>query len=179
MGRLLDVSSPHGLGEVLDGRVTLDEAMRDVEVGQPPSGGAVAPGGAVSTVVATRGTGALSVLLSGDGVDNPPAVLAGAPMAELLRTVADEYDYVLIDTPPPLAVSDAMPLFPLVDGVIIVARVGHTRDQSAQRLVQLLGRTASAPLLGVVANCVAPKDIERYGFSRAPAPRGARKRFSR
>jgi Mrp family chromosome partitioning ATPase/capsular polysaccharide biosynthesis protein len=181
MGRLLGVDSPHGLGEVLTGRVTLEEAMCDVEPPKPtPDEGAVAAGGAISTVVATRGTGALSVLLSGDRVDNPPALLAGAPMADLLRSIADDYDYVLIDTPPPLSVSDAMPLFPLVDGVIIVARVNHTRDQSAQRLGQLLGRTASAPLLGVVANCVAQKDIERYGFSRAPAPRGAgRKRFGR
>ncbi|HMD56058.1 MAG TPA: Wzz/FepE/Etk N-terminal domain-containing protein [Solirubrobacteraceae bacterium] len=178
MGRLLDVSSPHGLGEVLMGRVSLDDAMRNVEPLQPAVSD-VASAGAVSTVVASRSTGELSVLLAGEGVDNPPALLASPQMADLLRALAEEYDYVLIDGPPPLAVSDVMPLLPLVDGMIIVARIGHTRDQSAQRLGQVLGRTASAPLLGVVANCVTSKDMERYGFSVAPTQRGARGKLFR
>lgn len=180
LGRMLDVSSPHGLGEVLTGRVTLEEAMRTVEAPLPARDAGAAQAAPVSTVVTTRNTGALSVLLSGEQVDNPPALLASQEMADLLRTVYEEYDYVLIDAPPPLAVSDVMPLLPLVDGIVIVARVGHTRDQSAERLVQVLGRTASAPLLGVVANCVTQKDIERYGFLRAPAAGGAsRKLFGR
>jgi Mrp family chromosome partitioning ATPase len=94
----------------------------------------------------------------------------------MLRSIADEFDYMLIDAPPPLEVSDVVPLLPVVDGVLIVARVGHTRDVSARRLAQLLRSTASAPLLGVVANCVPRKDIKRYGFASAPtAPRQRRK----
>lgn len=89
-------------------------------------------------------------------------------MGELLRSLAEELDYVLIDAPPPLEVSDVMPLLPAVDGIILVTRIGHTRDVSAQRLAQLLARTVSAPLLGIVANCVPRKDIERYGFAWAP-----------
>jgi Mrp family chromosome partitioning ATPase len=180
LGRMLDVSSPHGLGEVLTRQVTLDEALRDVEAAPAALDGR-APGDAgTSTAVASRSTGSLSVLLAGEGVDNPPALLASAEMADLVRAMSDEYDYVLIDAPPPLAVSDVMPLLSLVDGVVLVARVNHTRDQSARRLVQVLGRTATAPLLGVVANCVSDKDIERYGFLRAPsAPGASRKLFGR
>jgi hypothetical protein len=48
---------------------------------------------------------------------------------------------------------------------VIVARVGHTRETSAQRLVQLLGNASSATLLGTAANGVATSDIHRYGFS--------------
>jgi Mrp family chromosome partitioning ATPase/capsular polysaccharide biosynthesis protein len=180
LGRMLDVSSPHGLGDVVTHRVTLDEAIRDVEPVSPLIDGAAPGVAAASTVVASRSTGALSVLLAGDGVENPPALLASTAMADLVRSISEEYDYVLIDAPPPLAVSDVMPLLPLVDGVLIVARVHHTRAQSARRLVQVLGRTASAPLLGVVANCVSDKDIERYGFLRAPSsPRTSRKLFGR
>ena len=58
-----------------------------------------------------------------------------------------------------------MPLLHLVDGIVIVARVGHTRQASAQRLVELLERSPSAPVLGVVANDVAPKELSRLGFS--------------
>jgi Mrp family chromosome partitioning ATPase/capsular polysaccharide biosynthesis protein len=183
LGRLLDVDSPHGLGDVLMGRAALDEAMREVAPSAPevPAGGpdGAAPGGISTTVVAQRGTGSLSALLAGDAIDNPPALLASVQMADLLRAVSDVYEFVLIDAPPPLSVSDVMPLLPLVDGVILVARIGHTGTQAAQRLVQVLGRTTSAPLLGVVANCVAPKDLERYGFSPAPAPRRGRKRSRR
>ncbi|HEX8715210.1 MAG TPA: hypothetical protein VF706_06530, partial [Solirubrobacteraceae bacterium] len=78
----------------------------------------------------------------------------------------DDFDYVLIDAPSPLEVSDVIPLLKLVDGVVVVARAGHTRETSAQRLVQVLGQ-AGAPVLGTVANCLARKEIERYGFSSA------------
>ena len=175
LGRMFDVSGSGGLAEVLTGAMSIEEAMQSVAPPHPASSpNPQAPAAGVSTLVASRGTGALSVLLSGEAVDNPPALLARPAMGELLRSLADEYDYVLIDTPPPLEVSDVMPLLSLVDGIIIVARVGHTRDQSARLLAQLLGRTASAPVLGVVANCVASKDLERYGFSRAPT--GQRRR---
>jgi Mrp family chromosome partitioning ATPase len=71
---------------------------------------------------------------------------------------------VLIDSPTPLLVSDAMPLLPLVDGILVVVRLGHTREISAKRLMQVLTQTPSAPILGVVANDVSRADLERYGF---------------
>jgi Mrp family chromosome partitioning ATPase len=100
-------------------------------------------------------------------------------MERLLRSVADEFDYVLIDAPPPLEVSDVMPLLRIVDGLIVVGRIGHTRHISAERLAQLLQRTASAPTLGAVANCVPRKDIERYGFAWAPQEQPRRKLIRR
>ena len=91
-------------------------------------------------------------------------------MGELLRSLAEDHDHVLIDASSPLEVSDVMPLLGVVDGIVVVARIGHTREGSAERLVQLLGHTQSSPLLGIVANCAAQKDIERYGF--VPSPNG-------
>jgi len=169
--RLLDVNGPYGLADVLAGKVRLDEAMQQVAVAAPMGVGANSPEpvGGVSTVVESSGVGSVSVLVGGGAVANPPALLASGQMRELLRSVADDFDYVLIDAPPPLEVSDAMPLLPAADGIVMVARIGHTRDVSAQRLAQLLGRTASAPLLGAVVNCVPRKDIERYGFAWAPS----------
>jgi Mrp family chromosome partitioning ATPase len=129
--------------------------------------------------VESSGVGSLSVLVGGGEIANPPALLAGHGMGELLRSAAGEYDYVLIDAPPPLEVSDAMALLQVVDGIVLVARIGQTRDVSAQRLAQLLQRSASAPLLGAVANCVPRKDIERYGFAWAPSQRGRSRLISR
>jgi Mrp family chromosome partitioning ATPase len=89
-----------------------------------------------------------------------------------VRSAAEEFDHVLIDAPPPLMVSDAMPLLGVVDGIVLVARVGHTRDASARRLVQLLARHPSASVLGVVANDVTRADMQRYGFSLGYTHRG-------
>jgi Mrp family chromosome partitioning ATPase len=136
-----------------------------------PAADSAAGDGGVSIATEPDNAGSVSVLLSGGPVGNPPALLASDATGPLLRSIADDFDYVLIDAPPPLEVSDVMPLLHLADGIITVVRIGHTHDNSSQRLVQLLRHTASAPVLGAVANCVPRKDIERYGFSWAPTER--------
>lgn len=166
--KLLDVDGSHGLAEVLAGTLPIGEALQRVESGHPgtdtnPMGSAEG----VATVVKSRAMVLVSVLVSGGAVANPPALLAGRTMAGLLRSVSDDFDYVLIDTPPPLEVSDVMPLLHMVDGIVIVARVGHTSEMSAHRLAQLLTRASGAPVLGIVANDVPLADIEAYGFSSA------------
>jgi polysaccharide biosynthesis transport protein len=179
-GRLLDVEAPRGLADVLAGAVPLTAAMQPVPASTPAAARAepLADPAGVSTVVEPAGQGSISALVGGGEVANPPALLESEGMRELLRSVAEDYDYVLIDAPPPLEVSDAMPLLTLVDGIVLVARIGHTRRVSALRLAQLLGRTASAPVLGAVGNCVPRKDIERYGFVWAPTVRGGRRKLS-
>ena len=92
-------------------------------------------------------------------------------MGELLQTLGRDFDNVLVDAPPPLQVSDVMPLLPAVDGIVIVARIDHTRESSARRLIQLLGRTPSAPILGVVANAVKSRDMQKYGYSSGSGKR--------
>jgi len=168
LARLLAVNSPHGLADVLAGTQPLAGAMQQVERVSPVLDAAAATeagAGSVATLVGTSDVGSLSVLVGGTSVSNPPALLARPAMTELLRSLSYEYDYVLIDAPPPLQVSDVLPLLGTVDGIVIVARAGHTRETSAQRLMQLLGRTSTAPLLGIVANAVSRADMERYGFS--------------
>jgi polysaccharide biosynthesis transport protein len=177
--RLLDANGPYGLADVLAGKVSVEEAMQSVTAAAHlgVGAGSADPVGGVSTVVESSGMGSVSVLVGGGAVANPPALLGGREMTELLRSFADDFDYVLIDAPPPLEVSDAMPLLAAVDGIVMVARIGHTRDVSARRLAQLLGRAASAQLLGAVVNCVPRKDIERYGFAWAPTGRNGRRKL--
>jgi Mrp family chromosome partitioning ATPase/capsular polysaccharide biosynthesis protein len=168
--KLLDGEARYGLTDVLAGTIAVDEAMQRVK--SLPQASSNSAGGAVG--VATMLDGSVSVLVSGKAVANPPALLAGHGMADLLRSVAEDFDYALVDAPSPLAVSDVMPLLHLVGGVVLVARVGHTREVSAQRLVQLLKSVSSAPVLGVVANNVSRADLARYGFSSAQSKRGWR-----
>jgi polysaccharide biosynthesis transport protein len=167
LARLLGVNGPSGLAEVLAGEVDYGVAMQSARTRSL----AVEPkdtDGGVSTIVQSESVGSVSVLVSGGRVANPPALLARPTMKDLLSSVADEFDYVLIDAPPPLEVSDALPLLTAVDGIVIVARAAHTGEVSARELMQLLSRLASAPVLGVVANCVPQKDMQRYGCSSMP-----------
>jgi Mrp family chromosome partitioning ATPase len=172
---LLDVTRSVGLGEVLAGTLPVDDALQ--RVASIHAGVSVeTPGaaGEVATAVQAPNKGSVFVLTSGEAVANPPALLASRTMAGLLDSIAEDFDRVLIDAPPPLEVSDVMPLLHSVDGIVIVARMGHTRVTSAQRLAELLKHTASAPVLGVVANHVPRADIERYGFSPTSARRRRR-----
>jgi Mrp family chromosome partitioning ATPase len=84
-------------------------------------------------------------------------------MAELLAWAAEHYGLVVIDTPPVGVVSDAMPLLPRADGVVLVSQLGrHTRDTAAFLRQRLDG--VNAPLLGVVANGVRVKGRNGYGY---------------
>jgi len=167
---LLSLGSQRGLAEVLTGGVTMEGAMQSVGLMEPdvsidaPAAELGATG--VSTMTRARQSGSLSVLAGGSGAANPPALLASTAMEQLVRSAAEDFDYVLIDAPP-LQVSDAMPLLRMVDGIVLVARLEHTREPSAQRLTQLLSRSATAPVLGVVANAVSRGEIRRHGFSSA------------
>lgn len=177
--RLLDLGGQYGLADVLTGRMPLEEAMQTAKSSADRGAGTATEtahaAGGVSTVVESARLGSLSALVGNGGVANPPALLAGEPMTDLLRSVSSEYDYVLIDVPPPPEVSDAMPLLEQVDGIVIVARIGHTREAAAERLAQILDRTLSAPVLGAVVNCVPRKEVEHYGFSVAPMPQRRRR----
>jgi polysaccharide biosynthesis transport protein len=167
--RLLNASGAYGLADVLTGRVPVDEALQAVRPHRRGFATGAGNGQAgVATMVEEQSMGSLSLLAAGSG-PNPPAMLEHG-MGELLRSLAEDHDHVLIDASSPLEVSDIMPLLGEVDGIVVVARIGHTREGSAQRLVALLSHTPSSPLLGVVANCAAQRDIERYGF--VPSPNG-------
>jgi Mrp family chromosome partitioning ATPase len=126
-------------------------------------------GAAVATMVESHSVGSLSLLASGGEVPNPPALLAGTPMTQLLQSLGSDHESVLVDAPSPLEFSDAMPLLPAVDGIVLVARIGHTREASARKLVELLAHVSCAPVLGAVVNCVSKRDLDRYGFSAREA----------
>jgi Mrp family chromosome partitioning ATPase/capsular polysaccharide biosynthesis protein len=172
--RLLGIEGDGRLGAVLSGRLGMEEAAQRVAPGLGPQLAAESQHGGAAVAQAEAGS---LFLLGGDrSVPNPPALLGGAVTAELLTSLGQRFDYVLVDAPSPLEVSDVIPLFSLVDRIVVVARVGNSREISAQRLRQLLAAPSCAPVAGVVANFVAPAELKRYGFSTvgAGAWRGGR-----
>jgi Mrp family chromosome partitioning ATPase/capsular polysaccharide biosynthesis protein len=165
LSRLLGLDGTRGLADVLAGTVSVEDAMQRVTPAHPVGvPDASESGGGVVTAVESR-AGSLFLLAGDRSVANPPALLAHESFPGLLNSLAADFDSVLIDAPSPLEFSDVMPLLGVVERIVIVARVGHTREIAAQRLVGMLANVSSSPVLGVVANNVARADSERYGFS--------------
>ena len=93
----------------------------------------------------------LLVLTSGPVPPNPAEILASQKMAEVLEMLRARADYVLIDTPPVIAVTDAAVLASRVDGVFLVVNAGKTRRDLAVKARDIL-QQVNANLLGVVLN---------------------------
>jgi Mrp family chromosome partitioning ATPase len=151
---------------MLTGRLDFDAAAARVLPAVSPSEHSRADDVQHGVATAVQAEAGSLFVLGGDAsVPNPPALLAQQATAELLRSLAGSFDSVLIDAPSPLEVSDVIPLLGIVDRIVVVARVGHSREASAQRLRELLEHPSSAPVAGVVANFVASGELKRYGFS--------------
>lgn len=129
--------------------------------------------GSVAAMTIARGSAArpgsefapVHLLPAGTAPPNPAALLAAVRTRQLIEEISDSHDVVIIDTPPVLAVSDAMALVPLADAVILVCRIGQTTRDEAERLVDTLQRIPDAQLTGVVANDeVASAGGNRYGY---------------
>ena len=93
----------------------------------------------------------LDILTSGPTPPNPLELLSTEAFDSLLETLKSEYDYILIDTPPINAVSDALVVAPKTDGLLLVVRAGYTRRDS---LKQTIGAAefANINILGAIMN---------------------------
>lgn len=93
----------------------------------------------------------LSVLTSGPIPPNPAELLGSKAMEQFLEEAKEEYDVVLFDTPPVLAVTDAQILANRTDGVLLVVYSGKTEMEEATKAKDLL-TAAKGKLLGMVLN---------------------------
>jgi capsular exopolysaccharide synthesis family protein len=83
----------------------------------------------------------------------------------LLREIAQEFDYVIIDSAPVMAADDVTSLAPAAQGVIFVIRAQHTSARVARAALDLLYQR-NVNVLGVVFNAVNPNIGEYYYYSR-------------
>ena len=103
----------------------------------------------------------LDVLLSGDVPPNPSELLGSEKMQKLIESMAKQYDYILVDTPPVNMVSDACVVANLLDGVLFVVRQGQSRKDTVKEAVKNLQLTG-AKTLGFVLNGVELDADKRY-----------------
>lgn len=104
----------------------------------------------------------LDILASGPVPPNPSELLGSQKMDELLRQVKHIYDYVLVDMPPVLAVTDAAVLSQKVDGIVFVIKSGKISPDEA-KLAKTRLEQAGANILGAVLNAV-PQRHSGYGY---------------
>ena len=102
----------------------------------------------------------LDVLTSGPIPPNPSEILGSEKMSDILKEVGEKYDYILLDLPPILAVTDAAS-WAHADGIVLVVRSGITAPEEAKEAKKRL-EAGHANILGVVLNGV-PTEKKGYG----------------
>ena len=105
----------------------------------------------------------LRVLAAGPIPPNPVALLSHKRLAELLRTLASEADYVLVDAPPVLAVTDAALWASQVDGTLLAVTAGRTKREQAQRAKEVLEKVQSNIVGAVLLDAEDSMVVTGYG----------------
>lgn len=104
----------------------------------------------------------LWVMTSGAIPPNSAELLHSDAMSALIDTLRERFEVVILDTPPVLAVADAMTLAPKTDGIIFILENGRARFTTAREALTRL-RRSNTPLLGAVMNKVA-RDSRGYYY---------------
>jgi capsular exopolysaccharide synthesis family protein len=139
--KLTGVENKIGVVEVLRGEAELVDAIKSTDVAD------------------------FSVLPCGKRPKDPAELLARPEFEQLLQVLRERFDYVIIDTPPVLAVTDPCGVAARVDGVLVCMRLSrHTRDLGRRTIEQL--RDVGATISGLVVNGVEERDAYGYGNYR-------------
>lgn len=109
----------------------------------------------------------LQVLGAGTLPPNPSELLGSEAMVEVLSKLREEFDYVIVDAPPLLPVTDAAVLATVVDGAILVVGSGKVTNDHVDRSIEAI-EAVSGNLLGVVLNMMprtARSGYDSYSYS--------------
>ena len=140
LDKYLDLVGSVGFSTVLSGRASLDEVLQK-----------------------TRFPG-LTVLTSGAVPPNPSELLGSLAAKKVLSELRAHFDYVIVDSSPLLAVTDAAILAADADGVLIMARFGQTKREQLAHAVGNL-KDVGAPLLGAVFTMTPARGSASYSYS--------------
>lgn len=127
--RLLHLKNHPGLTDVVSGAVALEDSVQQTAVA------------------------GLSFIPRGPVPADPSHLLGSSAMKAVVETLRQRFDFVLIDTPPAIVVSDAAVLSVLCDGVLLVLRGQRTTSEAARRVIERL-EGVGARILGAVLNAV-------------------------
>ena len=118
----------------------------------------------VHDVIQTWGSAGMDVLPAGQVPPNPSELLGSAPMEALLSSLVDEYDFVLVDSPPVVPVIDAVVVERLTGGLLMIVGIDRTKKKDLVAALKQLD-TVGARVSGFARNFVQGKGGEyRYGY---------------
>jgi succinoglycan biosynthesis transport protein ExoP len=117
----------------------------------------------ISDVLQKWGRGQLYVLPAGRIPPNPSELLGSSVMVTLLNDLTSEFDFVLVDAPPLLLVTDAAVISKLTGGAILAAASGRTKRNELSAAVRALDHIGSR-LVGVVVTMLPVKGPDSYGY---------------
>ncbi len=138
---VFDVPRDPGLSEILSGANFSNEAIHTIDL---------------------EASGTLFFLPTGTLPPDPTELLSSTRMKGLLKSLKAQFDAVILDCPPLMAVTDAAILGTYADGTLLVARANVTEKGAITHCMEQL-RQVRAPVLGVILNDVDPKRDSRYG----------------
>jgi len=138
--KTLGMGPRSGLSNVLTGSTSLDQAITRA---------AILPN--------------LYVLPAGTPPPNPAELLASTNMRDVLAQLREQYDHIVVDTPPTLSVTDAVVLSQRADAVVLVIRSGQTTKQALRRSRDILTRV-NAKVVGVLLNAVDLSSPDYYYY---------------
>lgn len=120
----------------------------------------------------------LSILTAGSAVRNPGDLLASAELSVLTKSWQGQFDYVLFDAPPVLAVADASAFLHMLDAIFVLCRANLLPEAVIEQATHRL-RISGAPVIGAILNGHRPSRLQRdysaygygYGYSQGKSER--------
>lgn len=113
----------------------------------------------------TRSSGAenLTIITSGTRPPNPSELLSSKKMKDFVEGLKEEYEYIIIDSPPIVAVTDAQLIASFADGSLLVTSSGEVEREAAMKSKELLDKVNSK-IVGVVLNKLEVSEKGYYGY---------------
>lgn len=105
----------------------------------------------------------LDIMTSGEKPPNPSELLGLKKMEELINLLRDKYEFIILDTPPVLMVTDAQLLSRCSDASILVVSAGEAQKAEAIKAKELLEKV-NTKILGVVLNKIEESSKKKYGY---------------
>ena len=109
----------------------------------------------------------LFVLPAGPAPPYPSELLGAAPLESILQDWRREFDFIIIDSPPILPVTDVQILIEHADATVLLARAGLTSRVALQRAYKMLvphAKNPALPAVGVLLNGISKKSAAYYGY---------------
>jgi tyrosine-protein kinase Etk/Wzc len=147
--KVFGLDREHGLSDVIMGSDQLESVIHNIT-------DALIGGLNWDMVVKTPGIDNLHIMTAGSNVPNPSELLSSPESDNLMRKLRERYNYIILDCPPILPVTDVLILGPKSEIVTMVYRAGRTAKNALLRAKEQL-TAAQIKIKGLILNYITPE----------------------